>query len=116
MEQKSKESEFEIKYHKANDYKTHFATGVIGGGTLNGLINLNFFVDTVKLPGKVVRKLQGELISPEEILEESTLGSNRELLVGILIDINTAKVVEKWLHDRIELQENEMKKVKVLRK
>jgi len=112
MKETNKSNEFEIKYHKSNDYKTHFATGVIGGGTLNGLININFFVDTVKLPDKVIKDLHGDLISAGERGPKETLGSNRELLVGILIDINTAKLIEKWLHDRIDLQESEIKKLK----
>ena len=32
------EKEFEINYVKTNDYKNYFSTGVIGGGTINGLI------------------------------------------------------------------------------
>lgn len=116
MEEKSHEKEFEIKYVKSTDFKNYFSTGVIGGGTLNGLININFFVDTIKLPERVARKIKDDLISNEETKPKTALGSIRELQVGILVDINTAKKIEKWLHERIELHENEVKKIKGLNK
>jgi hypothetical protein len=55
-------------------------------------------------------------VDPKETLQTIVPGSNREMLVGILLDIKTAKEFEKWLHDRIEIQENEVKNREELKK
>lgn len=119
MEEKLKISEikeFEINYVKSPDYKNIFATGVYGGATLNGLINMNFFIDTLRIPEKVTLEIKdGKFLSekPRKLIE---VGTTRELAIGVSVDLNTAKIIKDWLGDKISLLEIELEKTKKLQK
>lgn len=98
-----------ITFHfkKSPDFKTALATGIYGGPTIQGLININFFVDRPPLPKSVSHEIDGERIGAE-VEKEVKNGLIREVHSGILLDVNTAKSVVEWLNDKIEILENQI--------
>ena len=103
MEKKSKD--LPIHYIKNEEFKTVFATGAHGGITLNGLLNVNFYCDRTVIPRKSQLKVDDNgLIS--EVDTEGRDGGIREVQVGVLMDISTAKNIINWLDSHIKTLEN----------
>lgn len=94
-----------IKYLKAYDYRSSLATGVYGNVTTNGLINVNFFSDRVVLPDHQLIPIddQGRQIGkPEDVKDGDAV---RDVHFGVLMDIDTAKLVIQWLETKIKEHE-----------
>ncbi len=91
-----------IKYLKAHDFKTCLTTGVYGGLTGNGLINVNFFTDRAVIPDhqEVDIDDKGRTLGVPKDFKDSDLV--REVQFGTMMDINTAKIVVAWLDSKIE--------------
>lgn len=102
-----------IKYIKANDFKTSLATGVYGGVTGNGLINVNFFTDRAVIPD--FQEVEIDDKGRTTGLPKDTRDSDavREVQSGIMMDVNTAKVVVAWLDSKIEEHERLVKGQKI---
>lgn len=91
-----------IRYLKSYDYKASLATGVYGGITANGMINANFFTDRSVLPDSQLIEVDDKGVQiglPKDQKDGDLL---REVQTGILMDVNTAKVVVAWLDSKIE--------------
>ncbi len=91
-----------IRYLKAYDYKASLATGVYGGITANGMINANFFTDRTILPDSQLIEVDDKGVPiglPKDQKDGDLL---REVQTGILMDVNTAKVIVAWLDSKIE--------------
>lgn len=86
------------------------STGVYGALGNNGLINANFFVDRAVIP--ISESI--EIDESGKILGSPTPEKDgdavREVQFGLLLDINTAKIVANWLNDRIKEFEDKVKK------
>jgi hypothetical protein len=91
-----------IRYIKSYDFKTTLATGVYGGVAPNGLINMNFFHERAVLPDSEIVNIndQGVQIGIPEVDKDGDI--TRELHSGILLDVNTARVVASWLESKIK--------------
>jgi hypothetical protein len=98
-----------IKYIKSNDFKTSLSTGVYGGITNNGLINMNFFVDRVIIPTHEQYEVNenGVVQGHPEIVKDGDL--IREVQYGGLFDLSTAKIVQTWLNQKIKELEEDFK-------
>jgi hypothetical protein len=102
-----------IKYLKAPDFKTTLATGVYGGITGNGLINANFFTDRTIIPKYQVIEVSEGGVQIGLPVDERDGDLMREVQGGILMDIQTAKVIVAWLDSKIdEFEKNFPYKVK----
>lgn len=91
-----------IKFIKAYDFKTSMSTGVYGGITGNGLININFVTDRAVIPDfQEVEIDEGGRPSglPKDFRDSDVV---REVQFGTIMDITTAKVVAGWLNRKIE--------------
>ncbi len=91
-----------IRYLKSYDYKASLATGVYGGITANGMINANFFTDRTILPDSQLIEVNDSGVQiglPKDQKDGDLL---REVQTGILMDLNTAKVIVAWLDSKIE--------------
>ena len=91
-----------IKYLKAHDFKTSLTTGVYGGITGNGLINVNFFTDRAVIPDyqQVDVDDKGRTLGiPKDVRDSDAI---REVQFGTMMDINTAKVIVAWLDSKID--------------
>lgn len=101
-----------LKYLKSHDFKTSLATGVYGGVTTNGMINVNFFTDRTVIPDSQTIEVneKGVSIGPPKDNRDSDLV--REVQFGAMMDVNTAKVVVAWLDSKIEEFERNFPKEK----
>lgn len=91
-------------YIKTNDFKTSMTTGVYGGVTLQGLINISFYLDRAVIPRRIEQEVVGNKLSAG-ILKEGREGAVREVHSGIIIDTETAKHIIKWLTEKIDFVE-----------
>ena len=99
----------DIKYVKSHDYKASLSTGVYGGITVNGLININFFVDRVIIPSHQEFEVDENGTVLNQISEKKDGDSLREVQYGALLDLNTAKLVVDWLGKKIKEHETLLK-------
>jgi len=98
-----------VRFIKSYDYKVGFSTGVHGGLSSNGLINMNFFVDRSVIPDSETVEIDeiGRKIRDIEKIKDGD--AVREVQFGTLLDINSAKRVVKWLEERIKEYEDRIK-------
>jgi hypothetical protein len=101
---------FRIKYSKASDFKTTLATGVFGGLSNNGLLNANFFTDRAILPKYQNIEIDDEGNQIGKPVDEKDGDMLREVQVGVVMDINTAKSIVAWMNSKIEEFEKNIKK------
>ncbi len=101
-------------YIKNNDFKTIFSTGMYGGITINGLINVNFCVDRTAIPTKTESAVDLNTNTLKEEKKESRDGIVKEVQIGVLMDVNMAKHTVAWLQQQIkqleDLQKNQLSK------
>ncbi len=100
-----------IRYIKAYDFKAALATGVFGGITSSGLINANFFSDRVVIPDSQTIELN-EIGEPQgEPIDQKDGDIVREMQSGVLMDVNTARVIAGWIQDKIKEHEEKIPKL-----
>ena len=99
--------EIPVHYMKSNDFRTVFASGIIGGVTAQGKISMNIYLDRPPIPVRSVLKPAEEVkpgikISVKEEPVESKAGIIREIQCGVLMDFETALSLRTWLDEKIE--------------
>lgn len=95
--------DFEAHFIKGSDFKTVQGSGVFGGLTSSGQINMNFFTDRAPIPTRIVLDVDpntGKVLGEKE--RETKNGIVREVHFGVLMDINTAKSTVEWLSEKIK--------------
>lgn len=94
-------SKISIELKKSDDYKILPATGVYGGGTPQGEILCNFFVEHNKIPDGLKIEIDpksGNLVSESSIYTtQERVDTTRELQVGLLIRPDIARSIGEWL-------------------
>jgi len=108
----TKENKPTITYHykKANDYKTYHMDGVFGGIVSNGNINFNVFTEKVVVPERITHEISSDMKLKEiKRVPEQQNEIIRELQANFIMNIETAKVVKKWLEDKISNLEAQIK-------
>ncbi|NVJ46463.1 MAG: hypothetical protein HWE07_05020 [Cytophagia bacterium] len=103
----------ETHYIKNHDFKTVEGSGIFGGLTNNGQININFFTDRAPIPKKIILDVDpstGKII--QEIERDSKEGVIREVQFGVLLNIETAKNIVGWLNQKIEEHQQQSISVK----
>ena len=103
-----------IHYLKVNDFRTVIATEVVGGPTVNGAINMNFFIDRQPIPRTVVHRINNNALG-EEIERDAKEGVVREVPFGVILDLETARTVRNWLDSMIQMVE-QIKKAEQIKK
>lgn len=95
---------YSFKYSKSSDFKTFGVSGAYGGFTVNGNLNLNFYTETSEIPKESKHEIIDGRISKQSVNLEipKELSSIREVLVGLNMDLNTAKSIIKWMQQHIE--------------
>lgn len=101
-----------IRYLKAYDFKISLATGVYGGITHNGLININFFNERAVIPNSQIVEIDENGVPVGKAIDEKDGDVMRELQSGLLLDINAAKVVINWLQGKVREHEQIFKEGK----
>ena len=97
-----KQQSIKFNYNKTETYRTYYADGVFGGITSKGKIFADFFIEKFTTPKSMNYEIidNGEL--GNEIDRESVEGFSRQIECGIIIDVNFAKVLHRWLGEKIE--------------
>ncbi len=106
MKEEDNDNSIKFNYIKSPDFRSVLTTGVIGGITPNALIDINFFVDRVVIPKSITYGVSdvGQVLGEE--VREGKDGVVREVQVGTIMDVNTAKNLVLWLQNKIEIIEN----------
>ena len=104
---KSTQQKDKITFHyiKADNFHSILSTGVIGGITVNSLIDMNFFTDRVTIPQQLTFEVDKNGVILNECHRETKEGAVREVHFGALINLETAKSLIKWLNEKIDILE-----------
>lgn len=109
-----------IEYIKPADYAPKYATGSIGGPTPKGDILINFFMDLSGIPNSQLFNVEEDKLG-KEILEKripsiiqngDTTTLYRQVQSGVILSLNEAKTLSKWLEEQISLVEKQHSKEK----
>lgn len=105
------QSKVEFHYIKSNHFRVIHADGVYGGATPRGFIHMDFFSERSPIPRKVTQKVTTSGQLGEEIAAESERkeGIVREVEVGVMISLEQARSLTKWLEEKIQLLETALK-------
>lgn len=105
------QSKVEFHYIKSNHFRVIHADGVYGGATPRGFIHMDFFSERSPIPRKVTQKVTASGQLGEEIAAESERkeGVVREVEVGVMISLEQARSLTKWLEEKIQLLETALK-------
>lgn len=100
-EQKS----IKFNYYKTETYRSYYTDGVFGGITSKGKIYADFFIEKFTTP----KSMQYEIIDDDklgkEFERESAEGFSRQIECGVIMDVSFAKVLNRWLSEKIEEHE-----------
>jgi hypothetical protein len=93
-----------VHYQKTSGFRNIYVSGAYGGAALgNGLIYMNLFTDRPPIPTlQVLEPVSG---GETEISREGKEGLIRDVEIGCIIDVGTAKVLVEWLQNKIDLLE-----------
>ena len=92
---------------KTNQYREIYADGVHGGFTPRGKLQLSFFNERAPIPKHTEHKIENGKVG-SEILENRKSRDSivRNIETTIIVDLDTAKRIHKWLSERLEVAES----------
>jgi len=95
----------QIRFHylKSAHFRTVHADGAIGSITPQGNIQMAIYSERIAIPREMVQEINsdgslGSIIDSETISRE---GIVREMETDVMMSINVAKSIQKWLGDKI---------------
>lgn len=88
-------------YLKSNNFIIHHIDGIYGGVTPKGFIGINFFSERFPIPKTVTQELIDGKQLGKEISIETKEGVIRQVECGVVMNIDTAKSIYKWLERQI---------------
>ena len=92
-----------LHFLKSNFFRTIHVDGAFGGVTPHGGINMQLFSERFPIPTSTTHEMSGHVFGPEIASERvSKDGIVRELEVGIMMDLATARAMRDWLDRKIE--------------
>ena len=103
---KSSPSSVTFHYSKSSYFRVIHADGIIGCVTPRALIHCAIFSERQAIPQTITQE-----VSPEGIIGEVTghtgkEGIVRELEADVLMNLDTAKALHKWIGDRVKEFQN----------
>jgi hypothetical protein len=105
------DNEIKFDYIKSNQFRVIHVDGAHGGVTPRGLIQMAFFSERVPIPKRETYSLeQGKLGQRKEVEQRDAI--IREVEVETLLDVKVAKVIVRWLGERITKAEKVEKLMK----
>jgi hypothetical protein len=106
----SKIHEINFDYIKSNHFRVIHVDGVHGGVSPKGLIQIAFFSERLPIPQSEIYELnQGSLGKRTSVEERKAM--IREVEVETLIDLQLAKVIVKWIEEKIVQAESLRKEI-----
>jgi hypothetical protein len=101
--------ELPIYFVKGNFYRVIHADGIYGGGSPTvGSIVMTVYSHRIPLPEKTVNDVSGKEIPEKRVVK---YGIENELEASIVMDLNTAKIMQQWLSSTIKNVEDLMQRV-----
>jgi len=104
-----------FSYQKTDGYRTVTVSGAIGSSTPNGDIFMAVYTDRPHIPqaSYISVDSDGKVLGKEEL--QISVGLVREVEVGLIMNIETAKKVREWLGQHIDGLEAMLKKTESLK-
>jgi hypothetical protein len=105
MDKESQEQEDVVKFvfEKSPDYRIIAANGVWGGVTPQGHLKLDLFVDSIITPESITHNILKDGRLGDEIAREpSGKIVTRELQIGVVLPVNIAETIGKWILARVQ--------------
>jgi len=102
-----------FKYIFKDDYNPTYINGAFGGINPQGEIVANFYLERIALPNSTTQIVEengslGDIVQKDpKDLDESCV---RFIQYGIIMNLDTAKQLKKWLEDNIKNLEELKKK------
>jgi hypothetical protein len=104
-------------YIKSDQHREIFVEGVHGGLTPKGRIQMSLFCERQPIPRQIVHKFDGVQLGPEIKSERLSRDAIiRSVDATLILDLETAEVLYKWLGSKIKEGKELIKKVDQARK
>ena len=100
-----KKDEIKFNYIKNNNFIINHVDGLHGGLTPRGHLIMNFFCERFPIPNSVTYEIDKGNIG-KETNKTSKEGVIREIVSGVVIDLEAAKSMKAWLSEKIKDMEN----------
>lgn len=92
----------ETHFIKCDDFRTVYGSGVYGGFTPAGKLNMYVYTERIPVPKRIDLKVDIESQSVVgEAGREGKSGLVREVQFGVLFDVDTARSMVDWLKRHI---------------
>lgn len=94
-----------VKFHlvKGNFFRVIHADGVVGGITPSREIFLSLFNERDAIPQLIEQAINADGSLGEEIKRSGKEGIVREIEVGVMLNVKTAKLIADWLLKQAEI-------------
>lgn len=111
MSDSKKKSHIKFKYVFDKKYNPKYISGAQGGLTPRNEIVLNFFFERQPIPFSETHNLNengtiGDITAAKPKLDKNLIRFVRVVENGIVMNLETAKEIHKFLEDQIDLLEN----------
>lgn len=99
--------QLKVDYIKSNAFRVVHADGALGGLTPRLDIHMSFWSERFPIPKEIVYEIDQGAMTGKEIgqLRVAREGLVREVEVGVVMNLETAKVFHRWFGDKIESAE-----------
>ena len=96
-------AEIPVHFVKSAAFRTIHADGAWGGMTPNGHIQMAFFSERYPIPQQIKCELDEHSRSIKETVTITKSGIVREAEVSVVMPVNVAKAIRRWLDDQISI-------------
>jgi hypothetical protein len=100
-----KKSEIKFNYIKNNNFIINHVDGLHGGLTPRGHLIMNFFCERFPIPNSVTFEINEGNIG-KEVDKKSKEGVIREIVSGVVVNLEAAKSINAWLTEKIKEMES----------
>ena len=86
-----------FEFNKNKDYRSVYVNGVFGGVMPRGEVMMDLFFDHVGAPGEITHQMTPDGLGPEISRDPANAPINREMMVAVLMTLDTAESIAHWL-------------------
>lgn len=97
----SEKKEIKYVYTKSKDFRNITASGVHGGVSINGNIELDLFLEKHTKPKEGIIEIEGNKMVNERLIPNN-INFEREIQIGVMLSPNVAYNIGKWLIEKAE--------------